>query len=46
MKKLEDMHDRLDKVQYALYQSENPDSRFDKIYSKFCEFEANRLQDV
>ena len=45
MKRLEDHHDRLEAVEYALYKTENPDSRFEKIYASLAEYEVNRRMD-
>ena len=42
--KLDDLTDRLERVQYTLYQTENPDTRFDKIYEKLSFLEANRMK--
>lgn len=46
MVKLEDLTDRLERVQYALYQTEDPDTRFDEIYEKLKSLEISRNKDI
>ena len=36
----------MEAVQYTLYQTENPDTRFERIYGKITELEAIRKKDV
>ena len=43
--KISDLTDRLEAVQYTLYQTENPDTRFNKIYEKLSLLEAGRKKD-
>lgn len=42
MIKLNDLQDRMEGVSYALYKSDNPDTRFEKIYQKLSHLEAAR----
>lgn len=46
MVKLEDLTDRLERVQYALYQTEDPDTRFEEIYDKLKSLETSRNKDI
>lgn len=45
MVKLQDVTDRLEKVQYALYQTDVPDTRFNQIYDRLSWLEASRKKD-
>ena len=44
--KLENAIDEIARMQYALYQTEDSDTRFDKIYQKLTWLEASRQRDV
>ena len=46
MVKLNDLTDRMEGVSYALYKSDNPDTRFEKIYQKLTHLEAARQKDI
>ena len=45
MTSLNDLTDRLQRVEYALYKSENPETRFDNIYAQLQSLETGRKQD-
>ena len=45
MVKINDLTDRLERVQYALYHTENPDNRFEKIYDQLASLESSRKLD-
>ena len=40
------MNDRLERVEYALYKTKKPDTRFDKIYTELSSLQAQRRQDI
>ena len=45
MVKINDIYDRLIRAEYALYKTEIPDTRFEKLYKKLTHIEASRLKD-
>ena len=45
MVKVNDLLDRMEGVCYALYKTDNPDTRFEKIYQKLMNLEASRQKD-
>ena len=44
-KQLSELSDRLDRVEYALYRSDKPDTRFDKIYRQLEALETAHTKD-
>lgn len=45
MVRLNELTDRMEGVCYALYKSDNPDTRFERIYEKLSHLEATRKKD-
>ena len=45
MVKINELTDQMEGVCYALYKSDNPDTRFEKIYQKLVHLEAARQKD-
>ena len=43
--RLNDLTEKVKKLQYAVYQTEDPDTRFHRIYKKLDFLEAARLKD-
>lgn len=42
---VEELFDRMEKVEFAVYRTEKADTRFEKIYAQLAELEAEHVQD-
>lgn len=45
-KQINSLEDRMQAVEYALYKTEEPDTRFTAIYDKLTHLEATRAKDI
>ena len=43
--RMQDLDDRLQRAEYAIYKTEKPDTRFERIYDQLSSLEANRKKD-
>ena len=43
---INELYDRMSAVEYALYKTEEPDTRFSAIYDKLTHIEMTRAKDV